>query len=67
MGDSYNLQEILFLNLDTFKNRDFDCYKDLSKCYKTITWLQVFLYQWTHEWWVESNLCDQLWVTDDDL
>jgi len=37
MGDSYNLQEILFLNLDTFKNRDFDCYKDLSKCYKTIT------------------------------
>ena len=48
-----------FLNLDTFKSSDLigckDSYWELSKCFKMITWLQWFLCQLSHWWWVESN------------
>jgi hypothetical protein len=35
--------------------------QDLSKCFKTITWLRGFLCQLTHEWWLESNWCVINW------
>ena len=48
-----------FLNLDTFKSSDLigckDSYWELLKCFKMITWLQWFLCQLSHWWWVESN------------
>jgi len=47
------------LNVDTFKSCDLigynDSRRDLSKSFKTITWLLGLLCQLTHGWWVQSK------------
>ena len=56
----HNLHGIPFLI--TFKSYDLiDSRRDLSKCFKAITWLRRFLCQLTHWWWVESNWCVISW------